>query len=112
LLKKKSHNSKTLKNEEIDNIQERDSKDINTSKEIIKNQIDSYEHNNRIDKDIRIGYQASKKQFSTGYKNHIATDEKSGAILAQLTTFANTSDISTIDPNNSIRFKIESPKWL
>ncbi len=97
LLKKKSHNSKTLKNEEIDNIQERDSKDINTSKEIIKNQIDSYEHNNRIDKDIRIGYQASKKQFSTGYKNHIATDEKSGAILAQLTTFANTSDISTID---------------
>src|SRR5574344_1670965 len=97
LLKKKSHNSKTLKNEEIDNIQERDSKDINTSKEIIKNQIDSYEHNNRIDKDIRIGYQASKKQFSTGYKNHIETDEKSGAILAQLTTFANTSNISTID---------------
>ena len=73
LLKKKAYNSKTLKNEELDEIQDRDTKDIRTS------------------------YQAGKKQYATGYKNHIATDADSGAILKPITTFANTSDISTVD---------------
>jgi len=97
LLKKKAYNSKTLKNEELDELQNRDTKDINTSKEIINKEEDSYEHHDKVDKDIRTGYQAGKKQYATGYKNHIATDAKSGAILEQLTTFANTSDIATID---------------
>lgn len=52
---------------------------------------------NKVDKDIKTGYQAGKKQYATGYKNHIATDAKSGAILEQITTFANTSDIATVD---------------
>jgi IS5 family transposase len=97
LVKKKSHNSKTLKNEALDEIQKRDTKDIKTSKEIIQKEEDSYDHKNKVDKDIRTGYQAGKKQYATGYKNHIATDAKSGAILEHLTTFANTSDISTVD---------------
>ena len=97
LLKKKSYNSKTLKNEELDEIQDRDTKDIETSKKIIKDEEDSYDHKNKIDKDVRTGYQAGKKQYATGYKNHIATDADSGAILETMTTFANTSDISTVD---------------
>ncbi len=97
LLKKKAYNSKTLKNEELDEIQNRDTKDIKTSEKIIQKEEDSYEHKNKVDKDIRIGYQAGKKKYATGYKNHIATDADSGAILEQLTTFANTSDISTVD---------------
>ena len=97
LLKKKSYNSKTLKNEELDEIQNRDTKAFETSKDIIEKEEDSYDHKNKIDKDIRTGYQAGKKQYATGYKNHIATDAESGAILEQLTTFANTSDISTVD---------------
>lgn len=97
LMKKKAHNSKTLKNEELDEIQNRDTKDIETSKKIIDNQEDSYNHKQKIDVDIRTGYQAGKKQYATGYKNHIAIDAVSGAILFQMTTFANTSDISTID---------------
>jgi len=97
LVKKKAYNSKTLKNEELDEIQNRDTKDIETSKEIIHKEEDSYDHKDKVDKDIRTGYQAGKKQYATGYKNHIATDAKSGAILEQLTTFANTSDISTVD---------------
>jgi IS5 family transposase len=97
LLKKKAHNSKTLKNEELDEIQNRDTKDIETSKKIIENNEDSYDHKNKIDKDIRTGYQAGKKQYATGYKNHIATDANSGAILETITTFANTSDISTVE---------------
>lgn len=97
LLKKKAYNSKTLKNEELDEIQNRDTKDIETSKEMIHKEEDSYDHKDKIDKDIRTGYQAGKKQYATGYKNHIATDAKSGAILEQITTFANTSDISTVD---------------
>lgn len=97
LLRKKAYNSKTLKNEELDELQDRDTKDINTSKNIIKREEDSYDHNDKVDKDMRTGYQAGKKQYATGYKNHIATDAKSGAILEQLTTFANTSDISTVD---------------
>lgn len=97
LLKKKAYNSKTLKNEELDEIQDRDTKDIETSKEMIQKEEDSYDHKDKIDKDIRTGYQAGKKQYATGYKNHIATDADSGAILEQITTFANTSDISTVD---------------
>ena len=97
LVKKKSYNSKTLKNEELDEIQNKDTKDIETSKEIIQKEKDSYDHKAKVDKDIRTGYQAGKKQYATGYKNHIATDADSGAILGQLTTFANTSDISTVD---------------
>ncbi len=97
LLKKKSYNSKTLKNEELDEIQNKDTKDIETSKKIIENEDDSYEHKQKIDKDVRTGYQAGKKQYATGYKNHIATDADSGAILETMTTFANTSDISTVD---------------
>jgi len=97
LLKKKAYNSKTLKNEELDEIQNRDTKDIETSKEILQKEEDSYNHKDKIDKDIRTGYQAGRKQYATGYKNHIATDAKSGAILEQITTFANTSHISTVD---------------
>ncbi len=97
LLKKKSYNSKTLKNEELDEIQNKDTKDIETSKKIIENEDDSYEHKQKIDKDARTGYQAGKKQYATGYKNHISTDADSGAILETMTTFANTSDISTVD---------------
>jgi len=97
LLRKKAYNSKTLKNEELDEIQDRDTKDIETSKKIIENEEDSYDHKNKVDKDIRTGYQAGKKQYATGYKNHIATDADSGAILEKMTTFANTSDISTVD---------------
>jgi len=97
LMKKKAYNSKTLKNEELDEIQDRNTKDIETSKKIIENEEDSYDQKNKVDKDIRTGYQAGKKQYATGYKNHIATDADSGAILETMTTFANTSDISTID---------------
>jgi len=97
LMKKKAYNSKTLKNEELDEIQNRDTKDIETSKKIIDEEDDSYDHKNKVDKDIRTGYQAGKKQYATGYKNHIATDANSGAILKLITTFANTSDISTVD---------------
>jgi IS5 family transposase len=97
LLKKKAYNSKTLKNEELDEIQDKDTKDVQTSKDIIENEEDSYDHKNRVDRDIRTGYQAGKKQYATGYKNHIATDADSGAILETMTTFANTSDISTVE---------------
>ena len=97
LLRKKAYNSKTLKNEELDELQNRDTKDIETSRQIINNEEDSYDHKNKVDTDIRTGYQAGKKQYATGYKNHIATDAESGAILEELTTFANTSDIATVD---------------
>ena len=97
LLKKKAYNSKTLKNEELDEIQNRDTKKLQTSKDIIDNEEDSYDHKDRVDKEIRTGYQAGKKQYATGYKNHIATDADSGAILEATTTFANTSDISIVE---------------
>lgn len=97
LLKKKAYNSKTLKNEELDELQDKDTKDLQTSKDIIENEEDSYEHKDKVDKDIRTGYQAGKKQYATGYKNHIATDADSGAILKATTTFANTSDISIVE---------------
>ena len=97
LLKKKAYNSKTLKNEELDELQDKDTKDLQTSKDIIENEEDSYEHKDKVDQDIRTGYQAGKKQYATGYKNHIATDADSGAILKATTTFANTSDISIVE---------------
>jgi len=97
LIKKKIYNSKTLKNEELDELQNRDTKNIKTSADIIKNEEDSYDYKDKVDKDVRTGYQAGKKQYATGYKNHIATDVESGAILEKITTFANTSDISTVD---------------
>ena len=97
LLKKKAYNSKTLKNEELDELQDKDTKKLQTSKDIIDNEEDSYDHNDKVDKDIRTGYQAGKKQYATGYKNHIATDADSGAILKATTTFANTSDIAIVE---------------
>ena len=63
MLKKKSYNFKTLKNEELDEIQNRDTKDSETPKEMIQKEEDSYDHKNKVDKDIRIGYQAAKKQY-------------------------------------------------
>jgi len=97
LIKKKVYNSKTLKNEELDELQDRDTKELKTSADIIENEEDSYDHKDKVDKDVRTGYQAGKKQYATGYKNHVATDVKSGAILEKITTFANTSDISTVN---------------
>jgi IS5 family transposase len=97
MLKKKERNSRTLKNLELDEIQKIDTKDIETSKEIIKENKDSYDHHKKIDKEIRIGYQAGKKEYASGYKGHIVTDVETGAILKPSMTFANTSDISTID---------------
>ena len=96
MLKKKERNSKTLKNLELDQMQKIDTKDIQTSKEIIKENKDSYNHRQKIDKEIRIGYQAGKKQYASGYKGHIATDVETGAILKPMMTFANTSDISIL----------------
>jgi len=49
-MKKKSYNSKTLKNEELDEIQNRDTKDIETSKKIIEDEDDSYDHKDKVDK--------------------------------------------------------------
>lgn len=97
ILNAKVHNSKTFKNAQLDKLQDVDTKDIQTSKNIIENERDSYDHYNKIDTEIRIGYQASKKQYTQGYKVHIAVDEESGVILKPQTTFANTSDIDTIE---------------
>jgi IS5 family transposase len=96
LLNAKAHNSKTHKNAQLDKLQGVDTKDIQTSKSIIENEEDSYDHNNKIDTEIRIGYQSSKKQYTQGYKVHIAVDEESGVILKPQVTFANTSDIDTV----------------
>ena len=49
LLKKKAYNSKTLKNEELDELQDKDTKDLQTSKDIIENEEDSYEHKDKVD---------------------------------------------------------------
>lgn len=97
MLNAKSHNSKTFKNAQLDKLQDIDTKDIQTSKTIIENEEDSYKHNRKIDTEVRIGYQSSKKQYTQGYKVHIAVDEESGVILGALTTFANTADIDTIN---------------
>ncbi len=96
LLKAKEYNSRTLKNKEIDDAQDIDTKDIKTSQDIIKKEEDSYNHQDKIDTHIRTGYHASKKAYTQGYKVHIAVDEKSGVILKAMTTFANTSDIDTV----------------
>ena len=97
LLRKKEHNSRTFKNEELDNLQKIDTKDIDTSKNIIENSEDSYTQNDKVDKEVRTGYQAGTKQYATGYKGHVATDAASGAILKPIMTFANTSDISVVE---------------
>ena len=97
LLNVQVHNSKTFKNAQLDQLQNLDTKDIQSSIDIIKNEQDSYNHYNKIDKEVRIGYQSSKKQYTQGYKVHIAVDEASGVILKLQTTFANTSDIDTVN---------------
>ena len=98
LLKAKEYNSRTLKNKEIDDEQKIDSKDIQTSSDIINNEEDSYNFKDKIDKEVRTGFHASKKTYTQGYKVHIAVDEQSGVILKALTTFSNTSDIDTVKP--------------
>ena len=96
ILNAKAHNSKTHKNAQLDKLQGVDTKNIQTSQDIINNEEDSYEHSNKIDTEVRIGYQSSKKQYTQGYKVHIAVDEASGIILKPQVTFANTSDIDTV----------------
>ena len=96
ILNAKAHNSKTHKNAQLDKLQGVDTKDIQTSKDIISNEEDSYNHYSKIDTEVRIGYQSSKKQYTQGYKVHIAVDEASGVILKPQVTFANTSDIDTV----------------
>ena len=98
LLKAKEYNSKTLKNKEIDDKQKIDTKDIQTSADIIEKEEDSYNFNNKIDQEVRTGYHASKRAYTQGYKVHIAVDETSGVILKAMTTFANTADIDTVKP--------------
>ncbi len=98
LLNKKEYNSKSLKNREIDEAQHIDSKDITASRKIIANQEDSYSQYDRIDKEVRTGYQTSKRTYTQGYKVHIAVDKESGIILKSITTFANTADISALEP--------------
>ncbi len=97
ILNAKVHNSKTYKNSQLDAILDIDTKDIKTSQSIIENEEDSYDHKDRIDSEVRIGYHASKKQYTQGYKVHIAVDEESGVIVDKQTTFANTSDIDTVE---------------
>jgi len=96
LLNTKVYNSKTYKNAQLDKLQDIDTKNIQTSKDIIINEEDSYDHYNKIDTEVRIGYQSSKRQYTQGYKVHIAVDEESGVILKPQVTFANTSDIDTV----------------
>jgi IS5 family transposase len=96
ILNAKVHNSKTHKNAQLDKLQGVDTKEIQTSQDIINNEEDSYDHYNKIDTEVRIGYQSSKKQYTQGYKVHIAVDEESGVILKPQVTFANTSDIDTV----------------
>ncbi len=96
ILNAKAHNSKTYKNAQLDTLQGIDTKDIKTSQIIIKNEEDSYNHQDKIDSEVRIGFHASKKQYTQGYKVHIAVDEQSGIIISQQTTFANTHDIDTV----------------
>jgi len=98
LLNAKEHNSKTFKNAQLDALQDINTKDIQTSTTIIEDEEDSYNHYDKIDTEIRIGYQSSKKQYTQGYKVHIAVDEESGVILQSQTTFANTADIDIIKP--------------
>lgn len=98
LLNAREYNSKTMKNAGLDTLQDINTKDIQTSTDIIENEEDSYDHKSKIDTEIRIGYQSSKKQYTQGYKVHIASDEASGVIIKASTTFANTSDIDVLKP--------------
>ncbi len=97
LLKKKEHNSRTLKNSEIDEKQAIDSKDLETSQEIINNEKDSYDHNDRSDSEVRTGKHSSRVEYITGYKHHVAIDAKSGLIADVATTFANTPESATLE---------------
>ena len=97
LLNAKAYNSKTYKNAQLDTIQKIDTKNVKTSQTIIENEEDSYNHENKIDSEVRIGYHASKKQYTQGYKAHIAVDEASGVMIDKQMTFANTSDIDTVE---------------
>ena len=54
LLNAKAHNSKTHKNTQLDKLQGVDTKDIQSSKNIINNEEDSYDHYNKIDTEVRI----------------------------------------------------------
>ena len=96
ILNAKAHNSKTYKNAQLDTLLNVDTKNIETSQTIIENEEDSYNHHDKIDSEVRIGFHASKKQYTQGYKVHIAVDEHSGVIISQQTTFANTADIDTV----------------
>lgn len=97
LLKKKEHNSRTLKNSEIDEKQGVDSKELKASKDIIDNVKDSYDHKDRQDKEVRTGKHSSRVEYITGYKHHIAVDAESGLIADVTTTFANTSESATLE---------------
>jgi hypothetical protein len=67
LLNAKEYNSRTMKNAGLDILQDIDTKDVKTSIEIIENEKDSYNNKSKIDTEIRIGYQSSKKQYTQGY---------------------------------------------
>jgi len=97
LINKREYHSKSLKNAQIDQTQNIDSKDIQTSQTILEKSMDAYEHNNKVDSQVRTGYHASKKEYITGYKEHIVVDESSGIIVQNLTTFANTSESDSIE---------------
>lgn len=87
-----------MKNVGLDILQNIDTKDLQTATDIIENEEDRYNHKSKIDTEIRIGYQSSIKEYTQGYKVHIASDEVSGVILKASTTFANTSDIDVLKP--------------
>ena len=97
LLKKKEHNSRTLKNSEIDEKQAVDSKEIETSQKIIKNTTDSYNHKDRADKEVRTGKHSSRSEYISGYKHHVCVDADSGLIADVTTTFANTPESATLE---------------
>jgi IS5 family transposase len=97
LVKKKEHNSRTLKNSEIDEKQSIDSKEPEASQEIINNDKDSYNHKDRQDKDVRTGKHSSRAEYVTGLKHHIAVDSDSGLIANVTTTFANTPESATLE---------------
>jgi len=97
LLKKKEHNSRTLKNSEIDEKQRVDSKELSSSQEIIADDKDSYDHKDRTDKDVRTGKHSSRTEYITGYKHHVAVDSQSGLIADVTTTFANTPESATLE---------------
>ena len=84
LLNAKEYNSRTMKNAGLDILQNIDTKDVKTSIEIIENEEDSYNNKSKIDTEIRIGYQSSKKQYTQGYKVHASDEAVSGLILKEL----------------------------